>query len=360
MVRFGVEEEFIVLDRASLAPVPRGAEARRALRAASAAAASEDPAKSTEISAEFLDCQVEVATSPVEDLLAARAELTDFRDGLCAFGRESEVVVASAGTPYACAQRSVVTAKERYRAIADLMGDLTREHFVNGLHVHTEVQDPEDRVRALNAVRPWLPVLLALSANSPFWRERHSGFASWRSILLRRLPTMWCPPVFHDASDYQQRIDRLVRMDAAVDRASIAWAARISSHLDTVEVRVFDAQLTVDDTLLAAALTRAVVTERPVTMPMDSEAIDASLWTAAKEGMAAQLVDPFTGEVASAWSVADLLIEAVSGTLVARADKAFVDDQVGVVRARGTGSDRQRAAHAEGGVGGLRALLAEC
>lgn len=360
MVRFGVEEEFMTLHPHTLAPVPKGPAARVALHRDATASARAGASVSGDISAEFMDCQVEVATSPAQTLDDARCELTAFRASLRAYAQRADVVVCSAGAPYGDARESAVTSKSRYRAIADLMGGLTREHLVNGLHVHVEECDVEERVRALNAVRPWLPVLLALSANSPLWGGEDSGFASWRSILIRRLATMWCPPVFQDADDYQRRIDRLIDTGAVLDQASIAWAVRVSHHLDTVEVRVFDAQLTVADTLLAAALTRSLIVERPVTAPIDSEAIDASLWMAARSGMDARLIDPLTGGVASAWSILGGLRKATGDALRAHDDAEFVDAQLAVLREQGTGAARQRAALAGGGTPALRALLDGC
>lgn len=357
MVRFGVEEEFMVLDRRSLEPISAGASARAALRSDAVESARAGSPVAGEASMEFLDCQVEVATSPSETLHSAGEELAAFRNTLGKFARRSEVLVSSVGTPYGSAYSSSVTPKQRYRTIANLMGGLTHEHFINGLHVHTEIRNIEERVRALNSIRPWLPVLLALTTNAPFWRTKTSGFVSWRSILLRRMPTMWCPPVFHDADDYHRRVDRLVNMGAVLDRAFISWAARVSDRYDTVEVRVFDAQLTLDDTLFAVALARSVITESPSTVHIDSEAIDASLWMAAHDGMRSHLVDPLTGEIAPAWSVAHGLLDAIKNSLVMHRDDLFVEAQVALVREQGTGADRQCAALAQSGSNGLRMLL---
>ena len=243
--------------------------------------------------------------------------------------------------------------------IADFLGSLTREHLVNGLHVHTEVIGVEEQVRALNAVRPWLPVLLAATANAPFWRGQDSGFASWRSMLLRRLPTMWCPPVFQDAQDYQHRVERLVTLGAALDPASIAWAGRVSDTYDTVEVRVFDAQLTVADSLFAAALTRAIITDRPRTVALDSEAIDASLWMAARGGMRARVVDPLTGDVSPVSAVLQALCETVRNALEEHGDLEFARSRIERAQAEGSGADRQRRAVASGGALGLAGLLVD-
>jgi len=358
VTKFGVEEEFMVLNRQTLAPIPSGALARSALRKDAAqvkALSTDEPWR--EASAEFLDCQVEIATAPATTLDSAAKELESFRRSLRDFAERNEVVVGSVGTPFGSAQQGNVTAKERYRVIARMLGGLAQEHFANGLHVHTEVLDAEERVRALNQVRPWLPVLLALTVNSPFWKRQYSGFASWRSILLRRMPTMGCPPVFHDLDDYERRVDRLVALQAAVDRGLIGWSARVSDHYDTVEVRVFDAQLTVTDTLFAAALTRAIIADPPASLTLDSEAVDAGLWMASREGMDARLVDPITGDVAPAWNVVTRLRQEVKNSLETHGDSAFVDAKIDSIRDGGSGADQQRTALARGGISDLRTLL---
>ena len=218
------------------------------------------------------------------------------------------------------------------------------DHQVNGLHVHVEIDDREEGVRALNGVRLWLPCLLALTGNSPFWRGRDTGFASWRTMILRRLPTTGCPPHFNDAQDYAERSNALVATGTATDLPSIAWAARLSERFPTIEVRVFDAQLTVGESLLAAALTRSLVTtvlETPPLTHVPQEILDGSLWLAARDGMGADLVDPFTGDPATAWSVVDALVEYIGPALVGHGDLEFVTEALARVRARGTGAQRQ-------------------
>ncbi|MEW1963415.1 YbdK family carboxylate-amine ligase [Microbacterium sp. NPDC077644] len=358
MVRFGIEEEFMTLDPRTLAPIPQGAAARTALaRDRLQSANGQRPAG--DVQKEFLDCQVEIATAPSQTLEEAGAQLARYRAQLRDFGRRAGLIVASAGTPYGIAANASVTDTQRYRMIADFLGGLTREHLVNGLHVHTEVIGVEEQVSALNAVRPWLPVLLAATANAPFWRGQDSGFASWRSMLLRRLPTMWCPPVFQDAQDYQHRVERLVTLGAALDPASIAWAARVSDTYDTVEVRVFDAQLTVADSLFTAALTRAIITDRPRTVALDSEAIDASLWMAARGGMRARVVDPITGDVSPVPAVLQALCETVRNALEGHGDLEFARSRIERAQAEGSGADRQRRAVASGGALGLAGLLVD-
>jgi glutamate---cysteine ligase / carboxylate-amine ligase len=173
---------------------------------------------------------------------------------------------------------------------------------------------------------------------------------------------MGCPPHFADAEEYAARSRALVATGAATDLPSLAWAARLSERYPTVEVRVFDAQLTVDESLLAAALTRSIVTtviETPPLAHLPQEILDASLWMAARDGMEADLVDPFTGEPASAWSVADALVEYIGPALLGHGDLEFVLESLERIRAHGTGAQRQAEVFRRDGPITLRRWYAE-
>lgn len=242
--------------------------------------------------------------------------------------------------------------------MAELLGHLSHDHEVNGLHVHVEITDDEERVRALDRVRGWLPVLLALTGNSPFTNGRDTAFASWRSILIRRLPSSWAPPRFHDYDHYRAGVQRLIDVGAIADAASLSWAMRLSERYPTVEVRVFDAQLTAEDSVVAALLSRAiVVTEDQPRVDIGVDGIDASLWTAARRGMDARVIDPTTGDADDAWTVAERMLATIAPALREFGDEERVREGFARVRELGTGADRQRRAVDTGGTGALADLL---
>lgn len=348
MTRFGIEEEFILLDRASLAAIPIGMAASDSARAFGLVG---------NVTTEFLTCQVEYATSPVDTLVDARTELDGFHRVLSGFAADHGAVAAGTGTPFGAGEATTVSPSVRYAHIAEWLGEITENHQASGLHVHVEITDDEERIRALNRMRPWLPVLLSLTGNAPFWHGRETGYQSWRTVLLRRFPTMGCPPVFADATHYRESAEQLIQLGAIPDMASVAWSVRLSDRFPTVELRVFDAQLTTDDSLFAAALTRALVVAAPDAPHLDTDAIDAALWTAARHGIDANLLDPFTGEVTAAPAIRQTLMRTVMSALQDAGDLAFVEDHLGRLVADGTGSQRQLRAHAAGGVEGLRALF---
>ncbi|GGD68081.1 carboxylate-amine ligase [Microbacterium murale] len=366
MTRFGIEEEFALLDEETLVPVPLGSAAIDALTGGTGTfpPGSTRPEKCTgAVKKEFLTSQVEFATSPVQTVAEAEKQLRSCRSALTDFARSNGAVAVGTGTPFGVGPTGTVNASDRYGEIAHWLGRISDTHHVNGLHVHVEVPDAEARVRALNAVRPWLPVLLALSANSPFADGCDTGHDSWRSIIMRRLPLFGAPPQFVDADHYHATVDRLIRAHIIPDAASVAWAARVSARYPTLELRVFDAQLSADDTLLLATLCRAlVVTALADTAPPDShvhdtDAVQTSLWSAARWGMDATLAHPATGEPLSARQAIESLRGTVAPALELSDDRAFVDEHLARILREGNGAERQRAAYRDSGVAGLRALV---
>ena len=350
MNRFGVEEEFVLLDEETLVPIGMNDGTRERITGHSAGG---------EVMPEYLTCQFECVTEPATVRADAEAQLRRMRGLLGAHAAAQRALAVASATPFVSPGGLVVSPSEHYAEVATQLAEITREHEVNGLHVHVEIgDDDEERVRALNRIRGWLPALLALTGNGPFAHGRHSGFASWRSILIRRLPSSWCPPHFRDADDYRARVNHLVALEAIPDASSLAWAVRLSERFPTVEVRVFDAQLTPEDTLLAAALSRALILSEEADGAPDSEldAIDAALWMAARKGTEARVIDPTTGDVAPFWEVADRMLAHARPALAHLGDDEFVADRIARVRRDGTGAQRQEQAFARDGVAGLREL----
>ncbi|MEJ1089589.1 YbdK family carboxylate-amine ligase [Microbacterium sp. Mu-80] len=345
--RFGVEEEFVLLDAEALVPLSGADPSADVLGAADAGGT---------ITAEYLTCQFECATEPVHTMADASVQLSGMRR-LLARHAPPHSLIAATGAPFALSGGSLVSSSPHYDDVSTLLGELTRQHEVNGLHVHVEVKGDEQRVRALRRLRRHLPVLLALSANSPFANGVASELASWRSVLIRRLPVSWAPPDFHDADEYHRTVDRLVRIQVLPSRASVAWAVRLSEQYPTVEVRVADAQLTVPDALLLAALMRGIVCADDVADAVAPAAeLDASVWLAAKNGMRARFFTP-DGDVEDAWSAVDRMLHSIRPALDELGDTAFVEEHIGLLRTEGTGAERQLAAYSTGGIPTLRALL---
>jgi carboxylate-amine ligase len=216
--------------------------------------------------------------------------------------------------------------------------------------------DRELAVAALNRVRPWLAVLLALSANSPFWESVDTGYASYRTELWHRWPTAGPPGEFASRADYDALVDALVASGTIRDTGMVYFDVRPSQRFETLEVRVTDVGLTVDDAVLLGGLVRALV-RTAAEAAQDGRAapgwrpelVRGAHWRAARWGLASELVSPLTGLPAPAAAVVASLVDHVRPALEAAGDLDEVTALVDQLLGRGTGADRQRAAFARSG-----------
>ena len=286
----GIEEEVMLLDD------PWGSLANRADDVLAAA----PPGLARSLSPETHACVVELKTDPHPTVAAAAAELTRLRRSLDDWlWDELGLRAAAAGThPMATAAAATVSRRPRYREIAATMRVLARREPTMALHVHVAVPDGDMAVRALDGLRANLPLLLALSANSPYWRGEDSGFASVRTQLFGMFPRVGIPRRFGTYREYVQAVDRLVRADAVPEPGFLWWDARLQPRLGTVEVRIMDAQSRVADTAALAALVHCLVCRwAHVDRPGDAapEVLEENRFLAARDGVAARLIDPRSG-----------------------------------------------------------------
>ena len=335
----GVEEEYHLVDRVTRRPAP-----------VSPAAAGETPTERLEV--ELKRSMLESRTDPRTELSDVRDELMRSRRGAADAAREHGAVIAAAATlPTADVEDVGLTPGDRYGEIQDLAGQVTDEALVCACHVHVEVADADLAVEVCNRARPWLPVLLALSASSPFWQRSDTGFASYRAIVWDRWPVSGLPPTFSSADDHRATVDDLLATGVVTDRKQMYWDIRPSAHQPTVEFRVADVCTRVDDAVLQAALARGIVTtaqwevrrDRPPLAPAPS-ILDAARWRAARFGLSDELVDVRRGHAASAATVVWDLVDHVAEALDAAGDLETVESMVTDVLERGTSADRQRAA----------------
>jgi carboxylate-amine ligase len=360
MRTFGVEEEFQFLDPVTLRPADIGAEVFRAL--------SDSPEWRSVTHKEFLASQVEHSSAVFSQLDEARASLLGFRRFISVRAAGLGAVAASIGTAPDTVPFPSITDVERYHRIVRDMAGVIADHQVSGLHVHVGVPDRESGVVALNAARPWMPLLTSISTNSPFWRGHDTGYASWRTVLLRRWTTSGCPPAFVDAADYNRRVTRLLGMGGIGDLGLISWDVRLSQHLPTIEFRMGDAQLDAETSLLVAALCRALVThaiEKPGAT--DAAANDSAdvppelLWAAllhsAHFGMRERVFDPLTRGLAPAGEALTGFVRKLEVELAEAGDLEAVSDAAARLLHDGTGADRQRAAFQRAGMAGVRRLI---
>lgn len=338
----GVEEEFHLVDAES-----------GELRPAGSAVLAAAPAVEGEVEPELQRSQVETGTPPLHALADVRTELVRLRRELGRAAADSGCRLAATGThPSAYRPAEVFTETERYSAIADAFGPVARQQTVCGCHVHVAVPDEELRIPILNRVRPWLPVLLAVSVNSPFWRGEDTGYESYRSQVWARWPTAGTPWVFESRAEYDALGAALVGSGVVLDAGMFYFDVRPSARYDTLEFRVADVSLDVDGAVLLAGLVRALVVtcaeEARREEPYDRvrpELLRVAQWRAGRSGLAGELVDLRTGHPVPAWELVDDFVELLRPALAAHGDEAAVGELLSALRDRGTGAQRQRAAY---------------
>ena len=222
----GVAEEFLLVDYRTRRVSPRAP-------LVLAAAAGRLPGLQPEIT----QFQVETATPICHTMAEVRANLVDSREKLAGTARRQGLRLAATGTPVlGRATPPPLTDNARYQQMAAEFGAVTDGLSICGCHVHVGIPGPEEGIRASNYLRPWLPVLLALSANSPFWEGRDTGYASWRYLVWARWPTAGPPPVFESADQYEHAVRSLMQVGAAMDRAMAYWDIRLSQQHPTNEL----------------------------------------------------------------------------------------------------------------------------
>lgn len=357
--RLGIEEELLLADveTGELRPVAR--------EIIAACAPSSGARHGAQVKHEFFLSQVEVASNPHTDLGEVRAELTGARTRIAAAGAEVGVAPLAVPGPVTAPASSSwddFSPGERYAEIDRHYGDVARQSLMCALHVHVEVADDEEGVAVVDRVRPWVPVLVAISANSPYWHGRDSGYDSWRSRVWNLWPTGGPAEPFRDAATYHAVVRDMVRRGAALDVAMVNLDVRLSHRYPTVEFRVADVCTDVDDALVVAALARALVTHATtrVGSPPDPWRVDelrAAAWRASRFGLGGTLVSPESRELADAGDVLRQLVALLTEPLEQAGDLALVTRGLTSLQTRGNGAARQRAAFA--GAGDLTGVVAD-
>ncbi|HEV2088212.1 MAG TPA: glutamate--cysteine ligase [Cryptosporangiaceae bacterium] len=315
---------------------------------------------------ELLRSQAEIGTAVCATLAQVRAELVRLRRGLADSAAAAGCSLLASGTFPGPVREVAPTEKARYVAMMDLFGQTAREQVLCGCHVHVAVDDPELAVAVLRRSRPWMPVLLALSANSPFWHGQDTNYASYRSQVWSWWPSSGPAPALRSRGEYDALVERLLATGVLRDRAMLYWHVRASERYPTVEFRVADVCLAVDDAVLIAglcrALTRTCVRDEMRGVPepdLPVEVLQAATWQAARFGVDGALVDPLYGIPVPAASVVDALLEHVREGLDEFGDAAEVQALAADVLGRGSGARRQRSAYARRGeIGDVVDLLA--
>ena len=306
---------------------------------------------------------IELATEVHPDAAGAAAELAALRARLSRELSALGLRAACAGTyPLAGAGRIEVSGTARYGHVAESMRMLARRQPTMALHVHVGVPDPEDAIRLLNGLRDIVPVLLALSANSPFCEGRDTGFASARTVIFGAFPRTGTARRFASYGDYVSSVQPLIASGALPDPSFLWWDLRLQPRLGTVEVRVMDAQSTVADSLPLIALiqsfARLVLESGPPHSRLSQEVLGENRFLAARDGVDARLIDPVKQQLMPVRTLAEALVNRCQPYAAALGCTRELDQ---IERLTATnGADRQRVQAANSGLLGVVSTLTDC
>ncbi len=361
--RLGVEEELLLVDALTGELRPAAPDVICAYEPVRGPHAR--PTGESQVKHEFFLSQIEVATSPHLTVEKVRDELRGARSRIAEASAPSGVVpLAVPGPVLAVPHFLCPSPGERYARITRHYGDVARQSLMCALHVHVEVADDTEGVAVIDRVRPWIPVLIAISGNSPYWHGHDTGYDSWRSRVWNMWPTSGPAELFGDAPTYHAVARDMVRRGAAMDVGMVNLDVRLSHRYPTVEFRVADVCTDVDDAVLVAALARAMVSHYADRSRSGSPAgrwrvdeLRAAGWRAARFGLRDTLVSPLSRELEPASVVLAQLVTLLGASLEETGDIALVERGMAALDARGNGADRQRKVYVE--TGGMDGVLAD-
>jgi carboxylate-amine ligase len=346
---FGVEEEYQIIDPTTRELSGHGESVlRRAQRALG----------DKEVVPELHTSQIEVLTPVCLTLSEVRAELSRLRRSVIEAAAEEGLRIAAASThPFSRWQEQPVTPRERYLEIVERERQLAEEQVVFGFHVHVGLSDREAAIQVINHLRVWLAPLLALSANSPFWLGEDTGYASYRTQIWGRLPTAGPPGLFSSLAEHDALVRTLVRTGGVMERTQVYWDLRLPEKIETVEIRVADVCSRVDEAVMLAGLSRALVRtchERARGGEPYPEArlelLRAANWVASRHGLDADLVDVEASRAAPAREVIWKMLDFARPALEEHGEWEEISALVSETLEQGNGARRQRRAYESAGL----------
>jgi carboxylate-amine ligase len=331
----GIEEELMIVDRESLELV-------------NAIESLLQDATDGEIKPELMESVLEIATKPCQNTVEAGEQLRSLRRQVRESAANHGLTIGSAGThPFAMWEEARIVARPRYRELISALRFVARQELIFGMHVHIGLDDPDKAIHVANGMRLHVPVLLALSANSPFWRADQTGLMSTRTPIFRAFPRVGIPPYYRDWADYDRQISFMVDAGVMADYTYLWYDVRPHPKFGTVEIRVCDSQTRVEHTLALAALIQAMVHQlaedfgsEPQLPDLPWQILDENKWLAARHGLAGELVDLPSGDKISARDLARRQLDRLrehAQQVGSEADLAGIVDLI----ERGSGAERQ-------------------
>src|SRR3954464_8950654 len=306
---------------------------------------------SEEVTHELFRHQVESSTPPLREATEIDEALRRSRRAIGEAAAATGARAVAVASPPMAPEAEEFTRTPRYLRFEGEFGQIAREAHVCGMHVHVGIEDEDEGIRVIDGIRPWLPVLTAISANSPYWQGIDTGYASWRSQVWGRWASAGAREPFGGAATYRDVAEKTVEWGGALDPAMLYFDVRLSEDYPTVELRVCDVCLEVEDAVLVAVLARALVTTaaRRDPEPWRSDLLRVASWRAARYGVATDLVHPRSRRLASPREVFAALVDEVGEHLDRTGERGLVEGAFERVLARGNGAVRQRRTFEETG-----------
>src|SRR4051794_21077120 len=331
----GIEEELMIVDGESLDLV-------------NAIESLLDDAPQGAIKPELMESVLEISTDPCRTITEAGSQLRALRRQVMDSANSRGLRIGSAGThPFAMWEDQRIVARPRYRDLISALRFVARQELIFGMHVHIGIDDPDKAIHIANGMRVHVPVLVALAANSPFWRADSTGLVSTRTPIFRAFPRVGIPPANRDWADYQERIGFMQRSGVMEDYTYLWYDVRPHPNFGTVEIRACDSQTRVEHTLGLAALIQAMVKELAIHwesgQPLADypwEMLDENKWLASRHGLDGELVDLPSSDRVTTKALARRLLDRLrehAQDLGADGDFAAVEDLL----ERGNGAARQ-------------------
>src|SRR3954466_13448018 len=306
----GIEEELMILDAESL----------ELTNAIEALLEDEHPGEG-EIKPELMESVLEIATEPCKNTYEAGAQPRSLRSDVREKAARRNLTIGSAGThPFAMWEDQRIVARPRYRDLISALRFVARQEIIFGQHVHVGLDDPDKAIHVANGMRVHVPILLALSANSPFWRADSTGLASTRTPIFRAFPRVGIPPAYRDWDHYEREIGFMVESGVMEDYTYLWYDIRPHPKFGTVEIRVCDSQTRVEHTLALTALIQAMVKELAEHYEAGEQLadypwqmLDENKWLAPRHGLDGELVDLPSSERVSSRALAKRLVDRLRG-----------------------------------------------
>ncbi len=342
----GIEEEFQILDsntlqlRSQMSKIIEGGRVHLQER----------------IKEEMHQSIVEMGTNVCENINQARDEVSYLRQQVIELAANEGLKVAASGThPFSQWHEQLITEAPRYDQIVSEMGDVARGNLIFGMHVHVAIPNREEGLDILNVARYFLPHLYALSTNSPFWEGRDTGFKSYRSKVFDKFPRTGIPPFFNSIQEYDKFVDILVRTNCLDNTKKIWWDIRLHPFFPTVEFRICDVVMTVDEVTCIAALMQCIVAKiyklhqkNQTFKSYRRLLLNENKWRAARWGIEAKLIDFGKEEEVPFHQLMNELLEFIDDVVDSLGCRKEVNYVYQMIE-QGAGADRQLQVYKETG-----------